>query len=98
MIVRSGRAEIACEVSELASSRGVLLIRAGVTDRRSWHHVVTRLAPRHRCVRFDGRGYGETVSAATPGWSPVADAIAVMDATALPSRGRNRASPAPVGV
>ena len=38
----------------------VLLIHAGVNDRRSWQHVVERLGPRHRCVAYDTRGYGET--------------------------------------
>jgi pimeloyl-ACP methyl ester carboxylesterase len=31
-----------------------------VADRRSWKHVIDRLRPRHRCIAYDQRGYGET--------------------------------------
>jgi pimeloyl-ACP methyl ester carboxylesterase len=62
---------------------GVLLIHAGVNDRRSWQHVVERLSPRHRCVAFDMRGYGETTYERDDGWTPVADAVAVLDAAGL---------------
>src|SRR4029078_8697134 len=34
----------------------VLLLHAGVTDQRSWAHVVDAL-PGHRCLTFDARGY-----------------------------------------
>jgi pimeloyl-ACP methyl ester carboxylesterase len=75
----SGRAQLAYESTGVADDNEVLLIHAGVNDRRSWQHVVKRLAPRHRCIAYDMRGYGETQYEREDGWSPVADAVAVLD-------------------
>jgi pimeloyl-ACP methyl ester carboxylesterase len=74
-----GRAQLAYESTGVADDNDVLLIHAGVNDRRSWQHVVKRLAPRHRCIAYDMRGYGETQYEREDGWSPVADAVAVLD-------------------
>jgi pimeloyl-ACP methyl ester carboxylesterase len=38
----------------------VLLLHAGIVDRRMWDDVWPALAARHRVIRFDLRGYGET--------------------------------------
>jgi pimeloyl-ACP methyl ester carboxylesterase len=76
----SGRAQLAYEISGVAGGADVLLIHAGVNDRRSWQHVVERLSPRHRCVAYDMRGFGETEYEREDGWSPVTDAVAVLDA------------------
>ncbi|HEY6688758.1 MAG TPA: alpha/beta hydrolase [Propionibacteriaceae bacterium] len=83
MFVNSGRAELAYEITGFSDGADVLLIHAGVTDRRSWQHVVKRLAPRHRCIAYDMRGYGETQYEHEDGWSPVADAVAVLDAAGV---------------
>ena len=83
MFVTSGKAEIAYEHGPPRDGGDVLLIHAGVTDRRSWRHVVERLGPRHRWVTFDMRGYGETRYDPEPGWSVVGDAVAVLDAAGL---------------
>lgn len=83
MFVESGSARLAYDVSGETGGQDVLLIHAGVSDRRSWDPVVDGLAPRHRCVAFDQRGFGETVYEPEDGWSPVADALAVMDATGM---------------
>jgi pimeloyl-ACP methyl ester carboxylesterase len=85
MFVTSGKARLAYDVVGEGAAAGhgghdVLLIHAGVTDRRSWASVVERLAPRHRCISFDQRGYGETTYEHEDGWSPVDDAAAVLDA------------------
>jgi pimeloyl-ACP methyl ester carboxylesterase len=61
-----------------SGSPDVLLVHAGITDQRSWSHVVDRL-PDHRCVTYDARGYGETTYQKKDGWSHVADALAVLD-------------------
>ena len=61
----------------------MLLLHAGVSDRRSWRHVVGRLCPGYRCVALDARGYGETRYSREDGWSPVEDALAVLDAAGL---------------
>lgn len=83
MFATSGTADIAYQEWGDGDGVPVLLIHAGVTDRRSWRHVVERLRARHRCVAFDARGYGETRYAEEPGWSAVDDALAVMDAAGL---------------
>jgi len=44
---------------------------------------VKRLAPRHRCIAYDMRGYGETQYEHEDRWSPVADAVAVLDAAGV---------------
>ncbi len=80
MFASSGRAQLAYETTGGGDGADVLLIHAGVTDRRSWQHVVERLSPRHRCVAFDMRGFGDSTYEREDGWSPVADALAVVDA------------------
>src|ERR1700754_4285319 len=80
MFTTSGRARLAYDITGREGGAGLLLIHAGVNDRRSWRHVVERLAPRHRCLAYDMRGYGETTYEREDGWSPVADALAVVDA------------------
>lgn len=80
MFATSGRAQLAYDSSGVDGGADVLLIHAGVNDRRSWQHVVERLGADHRCVAYDTRGYGETTYEREDGWSPVADAVAVLDA------------------
>lgn len=85
MIVTHGNAHLAVEtIGE--GPPDVLLLHAGVTDQRSWQPVVERLVDRPdgagggaRCVSFDRRGFGETTYEPEEGWSPVADAVAVLD-------------------
>lgn len=48
MFATSGRARLAYESTGQQDGADVLLIHAGVNDRRSWRHVVERLGPRHR--------------------------------------------------
>jgi pimeloyl-ACP methyl ester carboxylesterase len=76
----SGRAQLAYDVTGVDGGADVLLIHAGVNDRRSWRHVVERLGARHRCVTYDMRGFGDTTYEPEDGWSPAADALAVLDA------------------
>jgi pimeloyl-ACP methyl ester carboxylesterase len=83
MFATSGRAQLAYESKGVEGGADVLLIHAGVNDRRSWRYVVQRLSSRHRCVAFDMRGFGETVYEREESWSPVADALAVLDAAGL---------------
>jgi pimeloyl-ACP methyl ester carboxylesterase len=83
MFATSGRARLAYDSTGGDGGADVLLIHAGVNDRRSWRHVVERLAPRHRCVAFDMRGFGETRYEREDGWSPVSDALAVLDAVGV---------------
>jgi pimeloyl-ACP methyl ester carboxylesterase len=78
MKVTSGSATLAAE-SQGSGTPDVLLVHAGVTDQRSWRHVVDRL-PDQRCLTFDARGYGDTTYLAEDDWSAVDDALAVLDA------------------
>jgi pimeloyl-ACP methyl ester carboxylesterase len=78
MQITSGKAFLAAE-SYGAGAPDVLLVHAGVTDQRSWSHVVDRLSG-HRCLTYDARGYGRTTYEKQDGWSQVDDALAVLDA------------------
>jgi pimeloyl-ACP methyl ester carboxylesterase len=75
----SGKAQLAYECVGARVGVDVLLIHAGVTDRRSWNPVLDCLRDRHRCIAYDARGYGETTYEPDEGFSPVADALAVLD-------------------
>ena len=81
--VASGRARLAVEVSGDETAPPIAFLHAGVTDRRSWQPLVDHLGGGVRAVRHDARGYGETAYEPETGWSPVADAIAVLDALAI---------------
>ena len=64
------------------SGPAVLLLHAGVTDKRSWDPLVESLGGRYRTVAYDQRGYGETTYEPGP-HSAVADALAVLDAEGI---------------
>jgi pimeloyl-ACP methyl ester carboxylesterase len=80
VIAESGSARLAW--SSEGDGEPVLLIHAGVTDRRSWSHLTERLVPQHRVVAYDQRGFGETTYEPEE-HSRVADAIAVLDAAGI---------------
>ena len=60
----------------------LLLLHAGICDRRMWDPQWERFAGAHRVIRFDERGCGESDDPTAP-WSPVEDAAAVLDAAAV---------------
>ena len=72
----SGSARIAYD--DAGSGPPVLLLHAGVTDRRSWRSVTDALAPTHRVLAFDQRGFGETIYEPEV-QSGVHDALALLD-------------------
>lgn len=72
----SGSARIAYD--DEGSGPPVLLVHAGVTDRRSWRSVTEVLSPTHRVLAFDQRGFGETIYEPER-HSGVDDALAVLD-------------------
>lgn len=45
---------------EVGEGPPLLLVHAGIVDRRMWDEVLPALATRRRTVRFDLQGYGET--------------------------------------
>jgi pimeloyl-ACP methyl ester carboxylesterase len=59
----------------------VVLLHAGVADRRSWRAVAEALQPRTSVVAYDMRGYGET-TAVTYGFTHLDDLRAVLDLVA----------------
>lgn len=82
MIVPQGSARLATEMHG-SGDPVVLMVHAGVTDRRSWAPLVAALGGALgdvRCLTYDARTYGETTCEPESDWSPVADALAVLDA------------------
>jgi pimeloyl-ACP methyl ester carboxylesterase len=57
----------------------VVLLHAGVADRRSWYGVAERLAADMQVVAFDRRGHGGTPAPSGP-FSHLDDLVAVVDA------------------
>lgn len=77
MHVSSGTAQIAYDAQ--GSGPAILLLHAGVTDRRSWAPLVDRLGDGWRSVAYDRRGFGETTYEPGP-HRELDDALAVLDA------------------
>jgi pimeloyl-ACP methyl ester carboxylesterase len=69
-------AEIAYDVA--GSGTPVLLLHAGLGDRRMWDDQARAFAKHFTVVRFDARGFGETRKPDAP-FAPYADAIALLD-------------------
>jgi 3-oxoadipate enol-lactonase len=69
-------AEIAYDVA--GSGPPVLLLQAGIGDRRMWDDQIATFAEHFTVVRFDARGFGETRKPDAP-FAPYADAIALLD-------------------
>ncbi len=83
MFVRSGLASIAYDVDGAPGGGfDVVLIHAGVTDRRSWRPLVDAVGDGRRVVSYDARGYGETTYRPEDHFSHD-DALAVMTAAGL---------------
>ncbi|GAA4358685.1 alpha/beta fold hydrolase [Angustibacter luteus] len=61
----------------------VLLLHSGAADRRQWDGQWAALTARHRVVRPDLRGFGETPPPPEPGWSDSADLLALLDALGI---------------
>jgi 3-oxoadipate enol-lactonase len=69
---------------ETGSGRPVVLLHAGIGDRRGWDWVVPRLAGAHRVIRYDIRGFGGS-SRPTEPFRMEDDLAAVLDGLSLPS-------------
>ena len=55
-----------------------MLVHAGVADRRMWDPQWPAFAAAHRVVRYDARGFGESLPPTGP-WSHHADLLALLD-------------------
>ena len=60
----------------------LLLLHAGVADRRMWEPVLPALTSSHRVVRCDLRGYGDSPDPSCD-WFDHEDVLAVLDAAGL---------------
>src|SRR5919112_882078 len=69
-------ARIAYDVA--GSGPAVLLLHAGIGDRRMWDDQISAFAEHFTVIRFDARGFGETRKPDAP-FAPYADAIALLD-------------------
>jgi 3-oxoadipate enol-lactonase len=74
-------ARIAYDVA--GSGRPVLLLHAGIGDRRMWDAQVPAFAEHFTVIRYDARGFGETRKPDEP-FSPYQDAIALLDHLGFP--------------
>ena len=80
--VDSGAARLAC--SARGDGPAVLLLHAGVTDRRSWQPLIAHLGDGVRTIAYDRRGFGETIYEPEPHLG-MDDALAVLDAERVES-------------
>ena len=71
-------ARIYFEATGDPSMPALLFIHAGVADQRMWDAQVEYFAPRYRVVRYDTRGYGQTMMKDVE-FTNHADATAVLD-------------------
>lgn len=69
-------AAIAYDVT--GSGPPLLLLHAGLGDRRMWDEQIPAFAEHFTVIRYDARGFGDTVMPPAP-YSPAADAIALLD-------------------
>ncbi len=76
----SGSAQLALDVC--GAGPPVLLLHAGVTDRRSWGPLVDALDGSARTLAYDRRGFGTTTYEPEP-HSQLDDACAVLDAAGV---------------
>lgn len=77
MFIRSGGARLAAEACGAGGL--VVLLHAGVADKRMWTRQLQALAASHRAVAYDRRGFG-TTETADEDYSHVQDLLAVLDA------------------
>ncbi|GHC75222.1 alpha/beta hydrolase [Nocardiopsis terrae] len=67
---------------EAGAGPAVVLVHAGVADRRMWDHQFAELARRHRVVRYDWRGHGDSADHEGP-VRHHEDLLALMDALGI---------------
>lgn len=73
-----GRTAGGIAYDDQGSGEPVVLVHAGVADRRMWDPLVPVLAAEHRVIRYDARGFGETLPPTGP-WSQHTDLLALLD-------------------
>ncbi|MBA2380671.1 MAG: alpha/beta hydrolase [Chloroflexi bacterium] len=73
-----GRTASGLAFDDEGSGPPLALVHAGIADRRMWAHLAATLAPRHRVIRHDVRGAGESLPPTGP-WSHHTDFLGVLD-------------------
>lgn len=68
---------------DTGSGTPVVLLHAGIADRRMWREQVGPLAARHRVIALDLRGYGDSELPPTP-FAHHDDVAGLLDALDLP--------------
>ena len=71
--------ELAYDRAGRTGSTPILLLHAGVADRRMWDPIRPALTADHDVVRVDLRGFGESTAKPDGPWSPRADVLAALD-------------------
>ena len=77
MLVRIDGVDLAYD--EAGAGPAVVLVHAGLADRRMWEHQFAALARDHRVIRYDWRGYGGSGDAAGS-FAHHEDLLALLDA------------------
>jgi 3-oxoadipate enol-lactonase len=73
-----GRTAAGIAFDDQGSGPPLALVHAGVADRRMWSAFAETLAARHRVIRHDVRGVGETLPPTGP-WSHHTDLLGLLD-------------------
>jgi 3-oxoadipate enol-lactonase len=73
-----GRTASGIAFDDEGSGPPLALVHAGVADRRMWSELAASLAGRHRVIRHDVRGVGESLPPSGP-WSHHTDLLGLLD-------------------
>jgi pimeloyl-ACP methyl ester carboxylesterase len=73
-----GRTAAGIAFDDQGAGPPVAFVHAGPADRRMWSALAAELAPRHRVIRHDVRGAGESLPPSGP-WSHHTDLLALLD-------------------
>ncbi|HEX2755438.1 MAG TPA: alpha/beta hydrolase [Candidatus Limnocylindrales bacterium] len=76
--VPGGRTASGIAFDDEGSGPPLALVHAGVADRRMWSGLAAELANRHRVIRHDVRGVGESLPPSGP-WSHHTDLLGLLD-------------------
>ena len=77
-VAPGGRTTTGIAFDDEGSGEPLVLLHAGVADRRMWQPQVPSFAAGHRVIRIDARGFGESLPPSGP-WSHHTDLLAVLD-------------------
>lgn len=78
-----GRTRTGIAFDDEGSGPPIALVHAGVADRRMWQPLVAALAGRHRLIRHDVRGVGESLPPTGP-WAHHTDLLDLLDELLVP--------------